>query len=149
MVDLDELDRKILMSLQLDGRMPYSKLAKYLRVSESTIYLRIKKLTQAGIIKGFSVNVDYKALGKNALAYVFMKTSPKYHQKAIKILKNIDEIYEIHDVTGEYQLLLKILTDDRFSLTGVINRIRRVEGVRELYVTYVLETFKEEKTIKV
>lgn len=149
MVELDELDKKIIMTLQADGRTPFSKLARMFHVSESTIYLRIKKLREAGILKGFSANIDYKALGKNSLAYVLVKTSPRQHQRALKVLTNIDDIYEIYDVTGEYQILLKIIVESRLKLNEILNRVRRVNGVREIYTLYVLNTVKEEKIIKV
>ena len=149
MVELDDLDRKIIVALQADGRMPFSRLAQTLHVSESTIYLRIKKLREAGVLKGFSANIDYRALGKNSLAYVLVKTSPRQHQRVLKVLSNIDDIYEIYDVTGEYQVLLRILVENRLKLSEIVNRVRRVNGVREVYVLYVLNVIKEEKTVKV
>lgn len=149
MIELDELDKKIIMTLQMDGRISFSKLARMFHVSESTIYLRIKKLREAGILKGFSASIDYKALGKNSLAYVLVKTNPRQHQRALKVLTNIDDIYEIYDVTGEYQVLLKIIVESRLKLNEILNRVRRVNGVREIYTLYVLNVVKEEKVIKV
>ncbi|RLG73376.1 MAG: AsnC family transcriptional regulator, partial [Thermoprotei archaeon] len=90
-----------------------------------------------------------RALGKNSLAYVLVKTSPRQHQRVLKVLSNIDEIYEIYDVTGEYQILLRILVENRLRLSEIVNRIRKVNGVREVYVLYVLSVIKEEKTVKV
>ncbi|OYT59599.1 MAG: AsnC family transcriptional regulator [Desulfurococcales archaeon ex4484_217_1] len=149
MVELDDLDKKIIAILQTDGRIPFSRLAQALHVSESTIYLRIKKLREAGILKGFSAIIDYRALGKNSLAYVLVKTSPRQHQRVLKVLSNIDNIYEIYDVTGEYQVLLRILAENRVKLGEIVNRVRRVNGVREVYVLYVLNVVKEERAVRV
>ncbi|RLG71987.1 MAG: AsnC family transcriptional regulator [Thermoprotei archaeon] len=148
MVELDDLDKKIIAILQTDGRTPFSRLAQALHVSESTIYLRIKKLREAGILKGFSAIIDYRALGKNSLAYVLVKTSPRQHQRVLKVLSNIDNIYEIYDVTGEYQILLRILAENRVKLGEIVNRVRRVNGVREVYVLYVLNVVKEERAVR-
>ncbi len=149
LVTIDELDRKIISTLQMDGRISFSRLAKSLKVSESTIYLRIKKLRDNGILRGFTVDIDHRKLGKDTIAYVFVKTAPRQHQRATKIIQNIEEIYEIYEITGEYQLLLKIITESRRKLSEIVRRIRRVDGVREIYVTLVLETYKEEKTIRI
>ena len=149
LVVLDDLDRKIISSLQIDGRIPFSRLAKHLRVSESTIYLRIKKLRDSGVLRGFTVDIDHRRLGKDTIAYVFVKTSPKQHQRASKVIMNIDDIYEIHEITGEYQLILKIIADSRRKLNEIVRRLRRVDGVREIYVALVLQTHKEERTVKV
>jgi len=149
LVMLDDLDRKIISTLQIDGRIPFSRLAKHLRVSESTIYLRIKKLRDAGVLRGFTIDIDHRKLGKDTVAYVFVKTTPRQHQRATKVIMNIVDIYEIHEITGEYQLILKIITDSRRKLNEIVRRLRRVDGVREIYVALVLQTHKEERTVKV
>jgi len=55
---IDEIDKKILKILQEDSRTPFSRIAKMLNLSESTIHLRIKRLREEGIIRGFLVDID-------------------------------------------------------------------------------------------
>ncbi len=50
---LDDIDKKILNILQQDSRIPFSRLAKMLNLSEATIYVRIKRLKENGVIRGF------------------------------------------------------------------------------------------------
>ncbi|MEM2338895.1 MAG: winged helix-turn-helix transcriptional regulator, partial [Nitrososphaerales archaeon] len=72
---LDDLDFKILEALIDDGRIKFKHLAKALHTDERKISRRINKLVKMGIIKKFTIEIDWKKLGLNMVAYVCTRTT--------------------------------------------------------------------------
>ncbi|MBB5252927.1 Lrp/AsnC family transcriptional regulator [Sulfurisphaera ohwakuensis] len=144
---LDDIDKKILKILQEDARTPFSKIAKMLNLSESTIHIRIKRLRENGIIKGFYVDVDPEKIGYNVVAFVLIKADPKKYEQILKKIYEFKEIYEIFDVTGEYYALLKVRVKSREELATILDKIGNMDGVTSTYTMFVLRTIKEMKTI--
>ncbi|BAB65482.1 MULTISPECIES: Lrp/AsnC family transcriptional regulator [Sulfolobaceae] len=144
---LDDIDKKILKILQEDARTPFSKIAKMLNLSESTIHIRIKRLRENGIIKGFYVDVDPEKIGYNVVAFVLIKADPKKYEQILKKIYEFKEVYEIFDVTGEYYALLKVRVKSREELATILDKIGNMDGVTSTYTMFVLRTIKEMKTI--
>ncbi len=142
---LDDVDRKIISILQQDSRISFSRLAKMLNLSESTIHMRIKRLREAGVIRGFCVDVDLDKVGMNALAFVLLKADPKKYDDILRKLAEIKEVFEIYDVTGEYYALLKVRVSDKEELAKVLDKIGNMEGVNSTYTMFVLRVIKEKK----
>ena len=67
---LDEIDHQILDMLIDNTRVPFTDIAKKLLISAGTVHVRVKKMEEAGIIKGSSLTLDYKKLGYSFIAYV-------------------------------------------------------------------------------
>lgn len=106
---IDNLDRKILSLLQHDGRLAYTDIAKNLTVSPGTIHQRINKMTEAGIIKGTRLILDYQKLGYDVttLLGLYLK-SAKDLNKVLEKLKSIKEVVDVYYTTGSYALIIKI-----------------------------------------
>ncbi|MFP3165367.1 MAG: Lrp/AsnC family transcriptional regulator [Acidianus sp.] len=142
---LDDVDRKIISILQQDSRISFSRLAKMLNLSESTIHMRIKRLREAGVIRGFCVDVDLDKVGMNVLAFVLLKADPKKYEDILRKLAEIKEVFEIYDVTGEYYALLKVRVSDKEELAKVLDKIGNMDGVTSTYTMFVLRVIKEKK----
>lgn len=106
---IDNLDRKILSLLQHDGRLAYTDIAKKLTVSPGTIHQRINKMTEAGIIKGTRLILDYQKLGYDVttLLGLYLK-SAKDLNKVLEKLKLMKEVVDVYYTTGSYALIIKI-----------------------------------------
>ena len=63
-IELDGTDRKILAELQRDGRRSFKKIGEDAGVSEATVFVRVRKLKERGVLKGFRAVVDPKVVGK-------------------------------------------------------------------------------------
>jgi len=144
---LDDIDKKILNILQQDSRIPFSRLAKMLNLSEATIYVRIKRLKESGVIKGFYTEIDYDKIGLNVVAFVLIKADPKRYENILKQLTEIKEIYEIYDVTGEYYAMAKVRVPTREDLAKVLDKIGGMEGVISTYTMLVLRVIKDKKEL--
>jgi len=146
--EIDETDRVILDMLQEDARKSFREIAERANVSEATIFVRVRKLLERGIIKRFTALVSSEQIGKGLTAFVLMDADPKRLQDVYDALSVIDDIYEIYDVTGSYYAIVKIRTSDREKLKDVIDRIGLIEGITKTETAVVLRCIKEETKIK-
>ncbi|WP_415501067.1 Lrp/AsnC family transcriptional regulator, partial [Aequorivita lipolytica] len=99
---LDETDHKILDLLIDNTRIPFTDIAKKLEISAGTIHVRVKKMEEAGIITGSSLQVDYKKLGYSFIAYVgvfIFKTSQT--QFVLERISEIPFVTVAHVTTGK------------------------------------------------
>jgi len=144
MAEIDEVDFKILKELQKDGRISLAEISRRTKIPDSTVYDRISRLKEKGIIKGFTVILDDKKLGVKITAIVGIETRSENYNKVAKELSRIDEIIEVYGVTGEFDLMIKIKTNSIEDLNRILNVIRSMKGVDDIFVMTVLETFKEE-----
>jgi DNA-binding Lrp family transcriptional regulator len=147
--ELDEVDRAILRRLQEDARISFKEIAKETGTSEATIFVRVKKLQKNGVIKGFRAIVNPEPLGKNVTAFALVKAEPRSYPKMLSQLANLDDIYELYDVTGAYYSIIKVRTDTSEQLAKLLDKIGEIEGVAGTETVMVLRTIKEETAIKI
>lgn len=146
---LDETDRRILRILQENAKTPYSRIARMLGVSEATVHIRVRRLRERGVIRGFRADVDPEKVGKGVTAFVLVKADPKKYSRVLEELTKIPDVYELYDVTGEYYALAKIRVGSREELARILDTIGNVDGVTSTYTMYVLRVIKEERKIRV
>jgi Lrp/AsnC family transcriptional regulator, regulator for asnA, asnC and gidA len=146
--ELDETDLKILRVLQKDARISFNRIAEETGVSEATIFVRVKKMQERGVIKSFMAVVDPTIVGKSLTAIMLVKAQPKGLPRLLDALKKLDDIYEIYDVTGQYYSILKIRTTGTDQLSKIIDEIGQIEGVAGTETVIVLRTVKEELKVK-
>jgi len=147
--EIDEVDRKILERLQDDARIAFKKIAEELGISESTVFVRVKKLQQQGIIKRFTTTISPELIGKSLTAFILIKADPQKYPTALETLKKIDDIYEIHDVTGNYYAIAKVHTGSREDLAKIIDKIGLIDGITSTETAIVLRSIKEDNRIKI
>ncbi len=148
-VELDDVDRKILRELQTEARGSFREIGKKVGVSEATVFVRVRKLQEKGVLKGFVAVVDPKAVGKPLTAIMLIRARPRSLPRILEGLKKFDDIYEIYDVTGQYYSILKIRTTSTDQLSKIIDEVGMVEGVEGTETIIVLRTVKEESQVKV
>lgn len=145
---LDEIDIKILRLLQEDARTPLSKVAREVGVSEATVHMRIRKLKELGILKGFQALIDASSVGKGLTAITLIKADPVKYADLLERLKSIPDIYEVYDVTGEYDAVVKLRSRSREELASLIDNIGKIPGVQSTLTMIVLKTIKEETRVR-
>ena len=136
-LEIDNLDIQILSILMKNATTPYTEIAKELIVSGGTIHVRMKKLEEMGVIKGASLEVDPQKLGYDITAFlgIYLEKGSQYNE-AVKQLKTIKEIVELHYTTGEWSIFAKIVCHDTTHLREVLNE--QIQGVKGIQRT---ETF--------
>jgi Lrp/AsnC family transcriptional regulator for asnA, asnC and gidA len=107
--DIDKLDHQILSILMRNVKIPYTEIAKKLQVSGGTIHVRMKKLEESGIVKGYHLSVNPEKLGYDVTAFlgIYLDKSSHY-TSAIEGLENIPEIVSAHYTTGLYNIFTKV-----------------------------------------
>ena len=127
---LDEIDHQILDMLIHNTRVPFTDIAKKLLISAGTVHVRVKKMEEAGIITGSSLNVNYEKLGYSFIAYVgvfLQKTSMTKF-----VLERISEIPYVtvaHITTGKFNIFCKIRAKDTHHAKDIIFMIDDIDGV--------------------
>ena len=130
--ELDDLDRQILAILMRNAKKPYTDIAKELSVSGGTIHVRMKKLEDAGIVKGYNLEVDHSKLGYDICAFlgIYLDKSSLYESVAAK-LEDIPEVVSAHYTTGLYNIFTKIICRDTNHLRDVLHdKIQNIAGIQ-------------------
>lgn len=133
---LDNIDKKILLELQRDGRVSHQELSERVGLSATPCSRRIRKLEQSGVIKGYAAMVDEAQLGFGFSVFVSVRLD---HQTDDRLQTFEDEILQLPEVadcwlmTGNRDYMLRIALADlsefeRF-LTGTLTKIRGVIAI--------------------
>jgi Lrp/AsnC family transcriptional regulator, leucine-responsive regulatory protein len=140
---LDEVDRKLLGLLAADATRSYTDLGKLVHLSAPAVHERVKRLKHDRIIKAMVASLDGAKLGRPLLAFVHVDTKlwAKTHQ--LLELSELPDVEEMHTVTGESAMLLKIRTRDTQSLEDLLVRIHGIEGIEATRSHIVLSTYLE------
>ena len=129
-IKLDEIDHQILDMLIDNTRIPFTDIAKKLLISAGTVHVRVKKMEEAGIIRGSSLMLDYKKLGYSFIAYVGVYLNNTSQTKFV--LQRIDEIPYVtvaHITTGKFNIFCKIRARSTEHAKEVIFQLDDIEGV--------------------
>src|SRR5688500_20362748 len=121
-LNLDKLDLDIIHHMMENAEISYADLGKKLFVSGGTIHVRIKKLQEAGVVKGTRLKADLKQLGYDVIAFIgiYLKESSLYDTVA-KDLQRILEIVRLNYTTGKYRMFTEIVCKDNTMLWFVIH----------------------------
>ncbi|MDI6819918.1 MAG: Lrp/AsnC family transcriptional regulator [Candidatus Hodarchaeaceae archaeon] len=146
-MELDPTDVKLLNLLQADAKASYAQLARRLDISSSGVHKRIKRLVDAGVIKKFAAVVDPSVVGKKLKAFIGISTAPGTCGEVIAQLGKHPEVLEIHEVAGEHDLFVKLITEDTLRLNELLHEIDSIPGVSSTRTLVVLKTEKETGSI--
>jgi Lrp/AsnC family transcriptional regulator, leucine-responsive regulatory protein len=120
---MDTLDLKILASLDVDARRPYADLARELEVSQPTIADRVKRLESRGVVRGTMLCVDYARLGFAVTAFVRLRMTPLHKPGLVAAAREIPQIIEMHQVTGEDCMIARIVARSVDELGSILDRL--------------------------
>ncbi|MCW3135286.1 MAG: Lrp/AsnC family transcriptional regulator [Methanophagales archaeon] len=146
---MDELDKKILKELQLDSRNSFTKIAQRIGVSTATVSERVKRLTEKGIICGYTTVLNTSELGMVTLI-TKIKTKPGYNsiEEVGEAVAGMAETCCVHQVTGDCDLIVisKCVGYDKCGI--ILEKIKEIEGVESMDAELVLKTLKEELKVE-
>lgn len=144
---IDEVDKQILHFLIENTRTPFTEIAKQMNVSAGTIHVRVKKMEDAGIIKGTTLIVDYARMGYDFIAYVgILLTKSNKTENVMKELQKIPNVTVASVISGKYNIFCKIRAKDTSDAKEVIYRIDDIEDVMRTESMISLEEEINDKT---
>jgi Lrp/AsnC family transcriptional regulator, regulator for asnA, asnC and gidA len=145
---IDEVNIKIINILKNDSSTSIVVIAKRIGLSDATVHQRIRRMIAAGIIKKFTISVDNNLLGYDHMAFMGINISPGSADQIISDLLGIEEVLEMHELHGKFDLLLKIRAKDLIQMRDIVeNKICRIPHILESELMTVLKTEKEEQIV--
>ncbi len=147
---LDEIDIKILKTLQEKGRTKRNQLAEKVGLSVPSVSERLNKLEEHGIIEGYYAKVNKQSFGLDIMAYIHVvMDSSKNYKSLISHVDKMPQILECHSVLGEGSHLLKVVVRNTQALEKLLSEIQTWTGVTATKTTFVLSTIKETTAINI
>ena len=133
---IDNLDKRILEIMKKDSRCPYVEIAEKLGVSEGTVRSRVHKMTEDGIIRGFTI----KTSSKNVKALVEVRIDVNTDTEEIaRKLSEYDGVPEVFEVTGDQDIIAIVDVESSQSLNEIIERVRRYDNVLSTRTRLILK----------
>jgi len=128
-ITADRTDRAILAVLQQDGRRSMAELARDVRMSASAVAERVRRLEEAGVIRGYRADVDPEALGYAVLAHLRLRYPSSTYGPLHALLADIPEVLEAHHVTGDDCFVIKVVATSMRDLERITGRIGALGSV--------------------
>jgi Lrp/AsnC family leucine-responsive transcriptional regulator len=147
---LDDIDRKILNLLQRDARMTNAAIAAEVGLTAPSVFERVRKLEQRGVIGAYTITVDPAALGKPMTAFIRLTAAfdAKY-DAGVKAIGLDPDVLELYSVAGEDCFIIKTKVGSPTELEALIRRIREHVTVQRSVTMIALSALKENAPINV
>ena len=152
-MDIDQIDRKLLESLQSNSRTTNAELAKQVGLSPSSTLERVKKLEASGIIDRYITLLNPRKAGYTCFTFVEVKLARHGEtpvEDFFKSIADMTEVLECHHITGEADFLLKVATKDIPAYEELIlHQLSALPNVQNMKTSVILSTFKQETQLVV
>jgi Lrp/AsnC family transcriptional regulator, leucine-responsive regulatory protein len=122
---LDPVNRRLLAHLQRDARLSMSALARLVGMSAPAVTERVQRMEQAGVIRGYRVDIDPVALGLPVTAWVRVRPGPGQLRRIADLAIAAPQISECHRISGEDCFLMKVHAAGIEQLTDTLDEILR------------------------
>lgn len=155
---LDERDLAILNLLQKNCKMTAKEIARKINAPITTVFAKIKRMEQQGIIKEYRAVLDHRKLNFGVTAFILAsfsyrtdKEEAPLSQRAIaEQISKFPEVQEVHIISGDWDILIKVKDKDVDSVGKfVIDKLRTVKGIEKTLTCIVFDTPKETTTIPI
>ncbi len=142
---LDDVDKRLIESLQEDGRRPYTQLAQTVGLSEAAVRQRVRRLVETGVTQIVAVT-DPMTLGFRRMAMIGVRVDGDV-RAAADTIADLPEIDYLVIVAGSFDLLVEAVCEDDDDLLALLNdKIRAVPGVSSTDTFTYLKICKETYT---
>lgn len=148
---MDATDRRIVAILQAHGRTTNAALARAIGLTASSTLERVRRLEDAGVIRGYHADVDPEAVGLGMTVILLVRLD-HHGREAVHAFRDavrqVDEVAECHYLTGSADFMLKIRVADVADYRRLLEqRISGLPGLAHVESAVVLETFKDDRTL--
>jgi Lrp/AsnC family transcriptional regulator for asnA, asnC and gidA len=138
---VDDIDNKIIKILLNNSRISNTKIARLLNISEASVRKRIKKIMEIGIIKKFTVELNYNLLGYKRVFIGLNIDKDKIFNILEKISKN-KNINNIYLTEGDHDVLIDFLYSKPEELDEYIKYLQSIEGIKSIWPTIVIDYYQ-------
>ena len=152
---IDKKDLKILKILQKDCKKTAKEIARAVDSKPTTVYAKISKMEELGLVKGYHAVLDHQKLNKKDTAIIHSSVSYQVGSKKLsqrEIAKKVAAMPEVQDVfmvAGEWDLILKVKAESTEEIGKfIMDRLRKIEGIDKVRTSMVFDTAKESLLIE-
>ncbi|MCW3465046.1 Lrp/AsnC family transcriptional regulator [Chitinophaga nivalis] len=135
----DETDLQIIAALQKNARASFADIGRMVSLSPSAVRERILHLEDAGVIKRYQVEVDYRLLGLDIEAFILVKVYHGSLQTLIKKAAIWPEVLEANRIAGEHTVIVRTALKDRLHLQEFIDKISTYGDTVTLLILSAIE----------
>jgi Lrp/AsnC family transcriptional regulator len=142
---MDDIDRKILRSLQEDGSRSLAELAEIAGLSPTPCWRRVQNLEKAGVIKGRVALLDAEKLNVGTTVFVRIKTNQhnyEWLEQFAKAISEIDEVVEFYRMSGDIDYLLRVVVPDIAGYDAVYKRLIKAADLADVSSSFAMEQIK-------
>jgi Lrp/AsnC family transcriptional regulator for asnA, asnC and gidA len=140
---LDSIDKKILLELRKYSRISYRELADLVGKPVSTIYDRVKRLERRGVIRGYTLDIDYYKLGYQVKALILVNVVGKEIKSVEEYIASHPNVQAVYDITGEYDVAVIASFKTIEELDRFVKKLLGHPGVIHTRTSIVFRTVKE------
>jgi DNA-binding Lrp family transcriptional regulator len=140
MIEMDDMDRRLLAALRRDGRASLSDLAHDLGITRATVRARMEKLSQAGEIRGFSVITRGDLAQSPVRALTMLGIEGPGMDRIRRQLSGRREVQAVHSTNGKWDLIVELGTETLEALDAVLRDMRKMDGISTSETSLLLST---------
>lgn len=140
---MDEVDRRIVDVLRADARISVRDLAARAGISRAGAYARLRALRERGVIRGFTVDLDHRALGLGVSAYVHVRIKQNSWKSFRDKAWAIEEAAHVALVAGDFDCVMLVRARDTEHLRDLV--LERVQALPEVLATQTVLVFEEHR----
>jgi Lrp/AsnC family leucine-responsive transcriptional regulator len=143
---LDSVDLQILRALQENARLTTKELAARVNLSTTPVFERMKRLEKEGFIKKYVAVLDAEKLGRGFTVFCSVKLKQMTQSVArefISVIRDIPQVAECYNISGEYDYLLKIQAPDmKYYNEFIINVLGNIDAIGSTLSSFVMNEIK-------
>lgn len=137
----DEIDRRIIQYLSMNGRASYTEIAEFMKLSPAAIRYRLTRLLDCGVIKNFKPLVDKKFYNLDISAYFMINLdSNKCTEEVVAKLQELTEITQISILTSNPNILCMGFTQNMELFSMLLAKITQIDGVKEVQTNFIVKS---------
>jgi Lrp/AsnC family leucine-responsive transcriptional regulator len=146
-MNLDDIDKKLLLLLQTDAKKTTKALSLKLNLSVTAVYERIKKLEKEGVIEKYVALLNSSKIDRNFVVFCHLKLiqhTKEFISKFESQIIKLPEVLECHHVSGDYDYILKILVKDMEAYRSfLVTKLTTLEHIGSTHSTFMISEVKK------
>jgi len=144
---LDAKDLAILRLLQANARISVKEIAESVQLSTTPVHERIKRLESNGVIKQYATLIDGAKIKKGLMVICYASLnqhSKKSGAHFIKLINELPEVVECYSISGEFDFMMKIVTEDMNSYYNFhVNKLSQAENIGQVQSVFIMGVVKQ------
>jgi DNA-binding Lrp family transcriptional regulator len=139
-IQIDEIDRRLIAAMREDARSPVAAVARGLGLSRTTVQSRLERLERCGVITGYTVRLSEAHERGQIQAYVMITVAPKQAPAVIQVVRKLPAVRLLQSVSGPSDLIAVVSAPSVAEIDQLIDLIGALDGVERTTSSVVMST---------